>query len=121
LRSSAHEKLEGAVIAVGFPVCERQNLAQFSAPYNQIFELCSDFRRTGSAALDLAYVAAGRFDAYWDCGLKPWDTAAGALMVREAGGYVSDFQGDSLYFETGEIIAGARKVYPDLLQLIKSS
>jgi len=121
IRCSPCEKLEGAVIGLGFPVCERQKLAQFSAPYNKIFESCSDFRRSGSAALDLAYVAAGRFDAYWDCGLKPWDSAAGALMVREAGGYVSDFQGNSSYFETGEIIAGARKVYPELLHLIQAT
>jgi myo-inositol-1(or 4)-monophosphatase len=73
-------------------------------------------RRVGSAALDLAYVAAGRLDAFWELGLGPWDMAAGSLLITEAGGLVGDLEGDAGYMKSGNIVAGAPKVFVELLQ-----
>ena len=75
-------------------------------------------RRAGSAALDLAYVAAGRLDGFWEFGLSPWDIAAGALLITEAGGLVGDLTGENHYLETGNIVAGNPKVFVELLQTI---
>jgi len=85
-----------------------------------ILNRCADVRKVGSAALNLAYVAAGRLDGFWDLGLKPWDMAAGILIVREAGGFVSDFEGENNFFESGEIIAGTRKIHAELLDIIRN-
>jgi myo-inositol-1(or 4)-monophosphatase len=78
-------------------------------------------RRFGSAAIDLALVAAGRFDAYWERGLSPWDVAAGILLVREAGGYVSDADGGDAILDSGSICAGNEAMHRHLLQLIRAS
>ena len=75
-------------------------------------------RRAGSAALDLAYVAAGRLDGFWEFGLSPWDMAAGALLITEAGGLVGDLAGENRYLETGNIVAGNPKVFVELLRRI---
>ena len=77
-------------------------------------------RRAGSAALDLAYVAAGRLDGFWESGLNSWDMAAGALIVREAGGLVTDYAGDEHYLENGQIVAGNPKIIADILRTISS-
>jgi myo-inositol-1(or 4)-monophosphatase len=79
----------------------------------------SDIRRAGSAALDLAYVAAGRLDGFWEIGLSEWDMAAGVLLIQEAGGLVSDFEGGNDYMKTGNIIAGSPKVFEGILQTIQ--
>ena len=76
-------------------------------------------RRAGAAALDLAYVAAGRLVAFWEMGLSPWDMAAGALLILEAGGLVGDFAGEAGYLESGDIAAGTPKVFPQLLQALQ--
>ena len=76
-------------------------------------------RRQGAAALDLAYVAAGRFEGFWQLGLKPWDIAAGSLLVREAGGFVSDLIGGETFLETGNVVAGNPKVFKALLQALR--
>jgi myo-inositol-1(or 4)-monophosphatase len=75
-------------------------------------------RRAGSATLDLAYVAAGRLDAFWEIGLAPWDMAAGSLLITEAGGLVGDLEGNEGWLESGYIVAGTPKVFGELLQLI---
>ena len=75
-------------------------------------------RRAGSAALDLAYVAAGRLDGFWEFGLRPWDIAAGSLLIKEAGGLVSDISGGEQYMKTGNIVAGNPKLFKSLLQTI---
>jgi myo-inositol-1(or 4)-monophosphatase len=75
-------------------------------------------RRAGSAALDLAYVAAGRLDGFWEFGLSPWDTAAGALLITEAGGLVGDLAGENRYLDTGNVVAGTPKVFVELLRMI---
>ena len=79
----------------------------------------ADVRRAGSAALDLAYVAAGRLDGFWEIGLSRWDMAAGALLIREAGGLVTDFAGGENYLETGNVVAGAAKVVPEIVRRIQ--
>jgi myo-inositol-1(or 4)-monophosphatase len=85
----------------------------------KLFTQCADFRRTGSAALDLAYVAAGRVDGYFEIGLKPWDFAAGELLVREAGGLVTDFTGNHGYLHSGNIVAGNPRVVKSLLSAMR--
>ena len=78
-------------------------------------------RRAGAAALDLAYVAAGRLDGFWEIGLSPWDMAAGVLLVREAGGLVADFDGEARYLDTGHIVGATPKVFSPLLQLVQAA
>ena len=82
--------------------------------------MTAGIRRPGAAALDLAYVAAGRYDGFWEIGLAPWDMAAGALLVLEAGGLVSDLEGENNYLDTGAIVAGTPKVFAPLLSVIAS-
>ena len=79
----------------------------------------SGVRRAGSAALDLAYVAAGRLDGFWEFGLQPWDCAAGALLIREAGGLVSDMDGDQKFLENGNVTAGNPRIFDDLLKSLR--
>ncbi|MDH3553157.1 MAG: hypothetical protein OER22_11130 [Gammaproteobacteria bacterium] len=77
----------------------------------------SGVRRPGAAALDLAYVAAGRLDAFWETGLAPWDLAAGSLLIRESGGIVSGLDGSEDFFDTGHVLTGTPKIYKDLAKL----
>ena len=83
----------------------------------KILRSTSGIRRPGAAALDLAYVAAGRLDAFWETGLKPWDLAAGTLLIREAGGIVSGLDGREDFFEAGHVLAGTPKIYAGLAKL----
>jgi myo-inositol-1(or 4)-monophosphatase len=76
-------------------------------------------RRAGAAALDLAYIACGRLDAFWELGLSPWDMAAGALLIQEAGGLVGDLKGDSGFMDSGDVCAAAPKVFPALLEALR--
>ncbi|MBO2675778.1 inositol-1-monophosphatase [Shewanella algae] len=101
--------LSGSLVATGFPFKARQHTETYMKLFGETFSLCADLRRAGSAALDLAYVAAGRVDAFFELGLKPWDIAAGDLIVREAGGTVTDFSGGHNYLLSGNIVAGAPK------------
>jgi len=79
----------------------------------------SGVRRAGAAALDLAYVACGRLDAFWELGLSPWDMAAGALLIQEAGGLVGDLSGESEFMESGDICAATPKLFPPLLEALR--
>jgi len=87
--------------------------------FNEFFKTASDIRRAGSAALDLAYVASGRLDGFWESGLQSWDVAAGALILREAGGLIGDYNGDEHYLENGQIIAGNPKLFGEMLRKIQ--
>lgn len=91
LKVSAKNQLQDCLIATGFPFKQKENLAIYLRSFYDIFDRSSGMRRMGAAAIDLAYVAAGRFDGFWELGLKPWDVAAGALLIKEAGGQISDF------------------------------
>ncbi|MGI2853561.1 inositol-1-monophosphatase [Shewanella algae] len=101
--------LNSSLVATGFPFKARQHTETYMKLFTETFSVCADLRRAGSAALDLAYVAAGRVDAFFELGLKPWDIAAGDLIVREAGGTVTDFSGGHNYLLSGHIVAGAPK------------
>lgn len=106
IRVSKRENLGGAMIATGFPYRQRQHLESQLDMTRALLGQAEDIRRSGSAALDLAYVAAGRYDGYFEIGLKPWDMAAGVLLVREAGGRYCDFAGRDGIPASGNIIAG---------------
>lgn len=103
--------LKKALIATGFPFRQGEYIDDYLRTFKAIFHEVSDIRRAGAAALDLAYLAAGRVDGFWEMGLKAWDMAAGAILVREAGGIVSDFDGGNNHLYNGNIIAGVPQVY----------
>lgn len=105
LRVSGRSRLEDAVLATGIPFADRAGKEEFLATVKPVMESTAGVRRFGSAALDLAYVAAGRYDAFWEFGLSPWDVAAGIVIVREAGGFVSDLQGRDTMLYGDSILA----------------
>jgi myo-inositol-1(or 4)-monophosphatase len=121
IRVSRRVGLEGALIATGFPFRTQGHLPRFLNILREVLSQTAGVRRAGSAALDLAYTAAGRVDGYWEYGLKEWDIAAGALLVKEAGGLVCDFEGAEGYLQSGNIVCGAPKVLKSLLPLIQAS
>lgn len=118
MRVSKQRELEGALLATGFPYRENEQYADnYFSMLRTLTSATAGIRRPGAAALDLAYVAAGRVDGFWEMGLKPWDTAAGTLMVQEAGGRVGTLGGEE--YRLGEnIVAGAPKVYEALIASI---
>ena len=115
LRGSTARDLDGTILATGFPFKAKQYATTYINIVGKLFNECADFRRTGSAALDLAYVAAGRVDGFFEIGLRPWDFAAGELLGRVAGGIVSDFTGGHNYMLTGNIVAGNPRVVKAML------
>ncbi len=115
LRGSSARDLDGTILATGFPFKARQHSQSYMKILTKLFGRCADFRRTGSAALDLAYVAAGRVDGFFEIGLKPWDFAAGELLVREAGGLITDFTGNHNYLSSGNLVAGTPRVVKAML------
>lgn len=119
LRTSQAKDLNGTILATGFPFKVKHHAATYIKMVDKLFTQCADFRRTGSAALDLAYVAAGRVDGFFEIGLKPWDFAAGELLVREAGGLVTDFVGGHGYLASGNVVAGNLRVVKSLLGALR--
>jgi len=120
IRVSRRTKLGEALIGTGFPYRAFEHLDAYLEIFKELAQKTAGLRRPGAASLDLAYVACGRYDAFWEFGLAPWDMAAGALIVAEAGGLVSDLNGEANYLDTGNIVAGTPKVFSPLLQLITS-
>lgn len=121
IRVSPRKSLDGALVATGIlhkSRCE-QYIPAYMEALQEVAEKTAGIRRAGSAALDLAYVAAGRLDAYWELKLKPWDVAAGALLIREAGGLVSDFNGGNDYMQSGNVVCGNAKCLKAVLQIIQ--
>lgn len=110
--------VEGAFVATGFPFRSRHLIDNYLAVFKVLFLQARAIRRAGSAALDLAHVAAGVFDGFFEFHLAPWDVAAGALLIEEAGGIVRDFGGGSGYMRSGDIVAGAPGVVEDILRAI---
>jgi len=121
LRVAARRKVEDAVVATGIPHRGRQGQRIFARELGAMMDQVSGIRRTGSAALDLAWTAAGRFDAFWERNLKPWDIAAGIVMIREAGGLVTDLNGSDKMLETGHIIGSNGALLKDVLSIIQSA
>ena len=112
--------LDGALLGTGFPFRNFEHLNGYMATFKDLTQRSQGIRRTGSAALDLAYVASGRLDGFWEFGLLPWDMAAGCLLITEAGGLVGDLAGGDDYLKTNNLVAGTPKVFAQLLQLIDS-
>jgi len=108
--------MENALLGTGFPFRHPQHQPAYLSIFNALMGRCLEIRRAGAASLDLAYVAAGRLDGYWEIGLKPWDIAGGALLVLEAGGLVGDFGGGNDFLQSGNIVAGNPKAFKALLQ-----
>lgn len=119
IRVSTCKNLDSALLGTGFPFREMKHLDSYLAMFKVLIAQTAGIRRAGSAALDLAYVAAGRLDGFWEFGLKPWDMAAGVLLIREAGGMVTDFTGGHDFLEQGDIITGNPKMLKALLQIIQ--
>ena len=113
--------LSDALVATGFPYYDYSQMQSYFSVLEKMMRGTRGIRRLGSAALDLAYVACGRFDIYFEYSLNAWDIAAGAFLVQEAGGIVSDFDEDHHYLQNGEILAACRGLYPQLARLIKES
>lgn len=119
LRGGSARDLNGTVLATGFPFKAKQHAVPFINIVGKLFTQCADFRRMGSAALDLAYVSAGRVDGCFEVALKPWDFAAGELLVREAGGLVCDFTGCHNYLISGNIVAGNPRIVKAMLAAMR--
>ncbi|MGH8706358.1 MAG: inositol monophosphatase family protein [Burkholderiales bacterium] len=120
IRVSKCLKLRDALVGTGFPFRELTRMERYVAQLKQMMAASAGVRRAGAAALDLAYVAAGRLDAFWEMGLSAWDMAAGALLVQEAGGLVGDFAGEARYLESGDICAATPKVFVQLLEALRA-
>lgn len=121
LRVANRQRMADAVVACGLPHHGRGGLAEFRQEFGLVQEKVAGLRRFGSAALDLAFVAAGRFDIYWERNLSPWDMAAGILLVREAGGYVTDCDGQDAMLIKGHILAGNDIMHRELLKTLKEA
>ena len=119
LRGTNAKDLDGTIMATGFPFKVKQHATPYINIVGKLFTQCADFRRTGSAALDLAYVAAGRVDGFFEIGLKPWDFAAGELLGREAGGLGTDFVGGHNHFSSGNVVAGNPRVVKAMLATMR--
>ncbi len=118
LRVAARAKLSDTVIGCGVPHLGRGHHGNFLVELRNVMAEVSGVRRLGSAALDLAYVAAGRMDGFWETGLSAWDIAAGVLLIREAGGFVSDMGGGQTMLETGTVVAGNEAIQRALLKTV---
>lgn len=119
IRVTGRRSLEGALIGTGIPFngFAFKNITPYLACLQEIASQTAGIRRPGAAALDLAYVAAGRFDGFWEMNLKEWDLAAGVLLIKEAGGLISDFKGGDSFMESGHIVCGSPKVFKPLVQI----
>lgn len=118
IRVTQRSKLQDALLSTGFPFKDFSYLETYINIFRDMAKKTSGLRRPGSAALDLAYVAAGFSDGFFEINLSPWDIAAGALLVQEAGGIVGDFEGNESWLRTGNIVAGNPKVFGQMLQVI---
>ncbi|MFM1806245.1 MAG: hypothetical protein RL212_504 [Pseudomonadota bacterium] len=119
LRVAGRLKMSEALIGTGFPYREDQDVEAYLEIFAQMTRQCAGLRRPGAASLDLAYVAAGRLDAFFEQGLKPWDMAAGALLITEAGGLVGNYAGEESYLNTGEIMAGNPRLFGQLVTTLR--
>lgn len=118
IKVTAADTIDQSLFATGFPIHNFKKMDQYLAILNELMKNAHGLRRLGSAAVDLAYVACGRCEAFFEYNLNPWDVAAGSLIVKEAGGFVTDFKGEDDYINGREIIAGG-PVQPRLVELVK--
>jgi myo-inositol-1(or 4)-monophosphatase len=120
IRVSKCDKLQDALIGTGFPFRDFKYLDDYLSMFKSMIQKTTGIRRAGSAALDLAYVANGSLDGFWEIGLSAWDIAAGGLLVREAGGIVTDLSGQSGWLESGNILVASPKIHDDMQAIIAS-
>lgn len=118
---SPKENLADCLLATGFPFKAKHLLKDYLQAFESVFQSCVSMRRMGAAAIDLAYVACGRFDAYWELGISPWDVAAGAVIIREAGGHVSDFWNNPFFLNNSYIIASNGTIHRALSEKIQDA
>ncbi len=118
IRVSGHKTLDGALLGTGFPFGDAHKIDEFINSFRSLCPKTAGIRRAGAASLDLAYVACGRLDGFWEYGLKPWDIAAGALIIQEAGGINSEISGDVDYMKSGNIISANPKLFKEMLKLL---
>ncbi|MEO6935661.1 MAG: inositol monophosphatase family protein [Collimonas sp.] len=120
IRVGKRDKIADALIGTGFPFRETEGPAmdEYMKMFRIMTQNCAGLRRPGSAALDLAYLAAGRLDGFFEKGLKPWDIAAGALLISESGGIIGDFSGESDYLYKGDVLAGSPKIFAQMVGLL---
>lgn len=118
IRVSRRSRLAECLIGTGFPFRKGDNFQRYLKMFEQVMQNCAGLRRPGAAALDLCYVAAGYYDGFFETGLNPWDCAAGALMITEAGGLVGNFTGEADFLYQRECVAGNPKIYAQLVQLL---
>ncbi len=121
LHVSHSDTLSTSLIATGFPYRIKDIIDLYLKVFKDFFMHATGIRRGGSACLDLAYTAEGIFGGFFECALSPWDMAAGALLVEEAGGVVTDFEGNNQYLQTGNIIAGTKGVHHEMLKIIQNT
>ena len=119
IRVSRRDRLQEALVGTGFPYRAFDHIDAYLDIFKELTRRTAGLRRPGAASLDLAYVACGRYDGFWEFGLSPWDMAAGALLISEAGGLVSDLRGESGWLESGNIVAGTPKVFAPLLGIVQ--
>ncbi|HPD82433.1 MAG: inositol monophosphatase family protein [Alphaproteobacteria bacterium] len=120
MRVSGRNQLESATIGFGSAYLDKAKQAKFMAELNAVSSVAPMVRRFGAAALDLSYVAAGRLDGFWERGLKPWDAAAGVLMVKESGGFVSSIDNEDNVVYSQNLVSGNQSVYSDLRKILKA-
>jgi len=120
IRVSKRRQLDQSLIGTGFPFREFTLADDYLRIFRDMIRNTAGLRRAGSAALDLSYLAAGRLDGFWEFGLKPWDMAAGVLLITEAGGLVSDPEGNDTYMESGNLVCGNPKIFTELLRIVSS-
>jgi myo-inositol-1(or 4)-monophosphatase len=121
LRVAARKEMGAAVIATGLPFMGKEGHARASAEMALVMNATAGIRRMGAASLDLAYVAAGRFDGFWEHGLQAWDMAAGIVLVKEAGGMISDMRGSDQMMSNGEMVCANDVLHPQLLKMLKNA
>ena len=121
LRVAARKELAPSVIATGLPFLGKEGHARAAAEMAEVMNVTAGIRRFGSASLDLAYVAAGRFDGFWEHSLQSWDIAAGIVLVREAGGMITDLRGGAEMLTQGTVLAANENLHPQLLKLLKAT
>ncbi|MDK2125719.1 inositol monophosphatase family protein [Parachitinimonas caeni] len=120
IRVAKTREMADALLCTGFPYREFGKIDAYTNMFKDFMQKSAGIRRPGAAALDLAYVACGRFDGFWELGLAPWDIAAGSLLVLEAGGLITDLNGESDYLETGNLLAGTPKVFGQMLPIVQT-
>ncbi len=119
IRVTPHATLTGSLLGTGFPFKHQQHFPAYQDMFKALFIDSAGIRRAGAAALDLAYVAAGRLDGFWEIGLQPWDMAAGVLLIQEAGGVITDFSNSDNYMKKGNVIASNIKLHPIMYEKIE--